>query len=64
MYNAHTMIRLAFWLFVLLLALSFFGISLQAIVNSPAGQANFAYTYNLLLQAWDWLVHFATQFKV
>src|SRR3989338_2526235 len=48
------MLRLIFWLFVLLLALSFFGISLQAIINSPAGQANFNYVLNLLSQVWQW----------
>lgn len=64
MYNIPTMFRTIFWVFVLLLALSFFGISLQAIINSPAGQANFAYAYDLLLQVWHWLVNFAQQFKV
>jgi len=58
------MFRTIFWVFVLLLALSFFGISLQAIINSPAGQANFAYVYDLLLQAWHWIVNFASQFKI
>ncbi|MFA6503125.1 MAG: hypothetical protein WCT45_02625 [Candidatus Paceibacterota bacterium] len=48
------MIRTIFWALVFLLALSFFGISLQAIVNSPAGQANFAYVSNLLSQLWLW----------
>jgi len=64
LYNTPAMFRLIFWIFVLLLALSFFGISLQAVINSPAGQANFAYAYDLILQAWHWLVTFATQFKV
>jgi len=48
------MLRTIFWILVLLLALSFFGISLQAIVNSPAGQANFAYISSLLSQLWLW----------
>ncbi len=42
------------WVLILILALSFFGISIQAIVNSPAGQANFAYLANLLHQVWQW----------
>ncbi|MFA5998131.1 MAG: hypothetical protein WC814_01975 [Candidatus Paceibacterota bacterium] len=50
----HEMIRLVFWTFVLLLALSFFGISIQAIINSPAGQANVSYLLDLLSQAWLW----------
>ena len=49
-----SILRLIFWILVLVLALSFFGISLQAIINSPAGQANFAYVYHLLTQAWLW----------
>ncbi len=49
-----SMLRTIFWALVLLLALSFFGISIQAIVNSPAGQENFAYLGHLLLQAWQW----------
>jgi hypothetical protein len=49
-----TALKLAFWILVLLLALSFFGISIQAIVNSPAGQENFTYLSNLLSQFWQW----------
>lgn len=48
------MLRTIFWAFVFLLALSFFGISIQAIVNSPAGQANVSYIMNLLSQLWLW----------
>jgi hypothetical protein len=51
------MLKTIFWIFVLLLALSFFGISLQAIVNSPAGQANFSYLYHLLVQGWLWATY-------
>ena len=47
--------KVAFWIFVLLLALSFFGISIQAIINSPAGQANFGYLLHVLSQGWQWL---------
>lgn len=54
------MLRTIFWVFVLLLALSFFGISIQAIINSPAGQANFSYVINLLSQVWQWLTQWAT----
>jgi hypothetical protein len=49
-----TALKLAFWILVLLLALSFFGISIQAIVNSPAGQENFTYLSSLLSQFWQW----------
>ena len=47
-------IKLIVWVFVLLLALSFFGISIQTIVSSPAGQANFNYIYSILQQVWQW----------
>lgn len=49
------MLKVIFWAFVLILALSFFGISIQAIINSPAGQANFNYVHGLLVQGWHWL---------
>jgi hypothetical protein len=52
------MLRILFWILVLLLALSFLGISIQAIINSPAGQANFDYAINLLSHAWQWLIAF------
>ncbi|MDD3531134.1 MAG: hypothetical protein PHV99_00875 [Candidatus Pacebacteria bacterium] len=47
-------LRTIFWALVLLLALSFFGISLQAIVNSPVGQANIHYVSGLLSDLWLW----------
>jgi hypothetical protein len=46
--------NLVFWVFVLVLGLSFFGISVKAIVESPAGQSNFAYLLYLLSQIWYW----------
>lgn len=50
------MIKLIFWVFVLVLALSFFGISIQAIVDSPAGHANVAYLSHLIAQVWSFIV--------
>lgn len=50
------MFRLIFWSIVGVLALSFFGISLQSIINSPAGQENFAYLWSFVVFAWDWIV--------
>jgi hypothetical protein len=52
------MLRLIFWTVVLILALSFFGISIQAIVTSPAGQENFSYVAELLVKAWRWISGF------
>lgn len=55
----YAILKTFFWIFVLVLALSFFGISIKTIVESPAGQANFAYLLDLFTQAWQWIVHFA-----
>jgi hypothetical protein len=52
------MFKLIFWILVGVLALSFFGISLQSIVNSPAGQENFAYLWHVLVSLWNWLTSF------
>jgi hypothetical protein len=49
------MLNLLFWVFVLLLSLSYLGISIETIINSPAGQANLAYVTHLLSQLWQWL---------
>jgi len=53
----HEMIRLVFWTLVLFLALSFFGISIKAIVDSPMGQANLTYLLNVLSQVWLWATY-------
>lgn len=53
-----SILKLFFWVLVLVLALSFFGISIQAVVDSPAGRANFAYIAQLAIQGWDWIVGF------
>jgi len=50
------MLKLIFWIFVLILALSFFGISIQTIISSPAGQANVNYVFHLLGQVWQWIL--------
>ncbi|MCR4333805.1 MAG: hypothetical protein NUV60_02220 [Patescibacteria group bacterium] len=50
-----SLLRLAFWTIILFFALSFFGISIQAIINSPAGQANLSYMINLFSQFWQWM---------
>ncbi len=50
------MAKLAIYIVAGILLLSFFGISLQAIVNSPAGQENFAYLWILTKMFWHWLL--------
>ncbi len=49
------MFKLIFWIVVGVLALSFFGISLQSIIESPAGQSNFHYVYVLLVDLWNYI---------
>lgn len=50
------MIRLVIWIIIGLLALSFFGISLQALVENPTNQHNMSYLFMLLKDGWDYLV--------
>lgn len=57
------MFGLIFWVFVLILGLSFFGISIKAIITSPAGQENFAYLFHLATIGWHWIVATIQQFK-
>lgn len=52
------MVKLIVLCVIGILILSFFGITIQGIVQSPAGQANFGYVGGLLAQGWDWLVTF------
>lgn len=58
------LLKLALWAIILVLALSFFGISIQAIVNSPAGQANFMFVNDLLMQAWQWAADLYARLQV
>ncbi len=57
------MFGLIFWIFLLVLGLSFFGISLKAIIESPAGQANFAYLFHFLSIGWASLLAVIHQLK-
>ena len=50
------MIRLVIWIIIGLLALSFFGISLQALVENPTNQNNMSYLFMLLKDGWDYLI--------
>lgn len=52
------LIKLVLLAIVALFVLSFFGISLQGIIESPAGQANLAFVWGYVLIAWDWLSNF------
>jgi len=58
------MIRTVFWIFIFILALSFFGISIQAIIESPAGQANVHYLLDIATSFWHWLSNFVLSFNM
>lgn len=47
------MAHLIIWVIVGLLALSFFGVSLQALVENPTNQNNMTYLANLLSDGWN-----------
>lgn len=49
------MLKLIFWIVVGILALSFFGISLRGIIESPAGQENFGFAWTLVVMGWDFV---------
>jgi hypothetical protein len=50
------MIRFLIILAILILALSFFGISIRSIVNSPVGHDNFTFMWELIKTGWHILV--------
>jgi len=47
------MIRLIVWVIIGLLALSFFGISLEALYNSQTNQENISFLEQLFRQGWN-----------
>ncbi|MEK9160659.1 MAG: hypothetical protein AAB440_01305 [Patescibacteria group bacterium] len=47
------MTRLIIWIIVGLLALSFFGISLRGLVDSPTNQDNVSFLTQMLNAGWD-----------
>jgi hypothetical protein len=47
------MIRTIILILVIVLLLSFFGISIQSVVNSPAGQENFGFLWDLIKDGWE-----------
>lgn len=46
------MIRTIILILVIVLVLSFFGISIQSVVNSPTGQENFGFLFDLVRDGW------------
>lgn len=47
------MIRLVIWVVIGLLALSFFGISLEALYNTPTNQENMNFLLKLFMEGWN-----------
>lgn len=56
------MIRFIIILAILLVALSYFGISVRHIVESPSGQDNFSYVWGLIQNGWEILLAWVTGF--
>jgi hypothetical protein len=54
------MVKVIFYIVILVLVLSFFGISLQHLVEAPATQDNFSFVWSLLMDGWDDVVQFVT----
>lgn len=52
------MLRLILLLIVIILVLSFFGISLQSVITSPTAHANFTYAWQLVVNGWNLIVQF------
>lgn len=48
-----SMVKLIIWIVIGVLALSFFGISLQGLIDDPTTQANFDFIFDLVEQGWD-----------
>ena len=53
------LVRLLIIVAILLLALSFFGISVRSIVESPTGHDNFTFIWELIRTGWHILVGWA-----
>lgn len=60
LYTLEHMVKLIFWIVVALLALSFFGISLQNLVEAPTTQNNFFFLFKLVGEGWDYIVTWVT----
>lgn len=60
------MVKLIVWIAIGLLALSFFGISLKSLIDSPTNQENVSFLTQLLQQGWNtmaaWLHTFLMPF--
>jgi len=56
------MIRTIILIVVIVLVLSFFGISIREVINSPTGQENFGFLGNLVEKGWGHIVELSDSF--
>ena len=49
------MLRIIFWVVVAVLFLSFFGISVQGLIENPTTQTNFGFVLSLVEEGWNTL---------
>lgn len=52
------MLRIVFWVIILVLFLSFFGISVESLFESPTTQSNFHFVLGLAGQGWETIWNF------
>jgi hypothetical protein len=55
------MVHLIIWIVIGLLALSFFGISLRALVDNPTNQDNMEFLTSTLHMGWDYILAWLTE---
>lgn len=56
------MVRLIILVLVLILALSYFGISIREIATSPTGQENFSFVWMYIQEGWYMVTSFVSGF--
>ncbi len=56
------MVRFIILILILIVALSYFGISIRHVVESPTGQDNFAFVWMYVKDGWDIIVSAAATF--
>jgi hypothetical protein len=47
------LLRTVIFIIIVLLVLSYFGLNIRAIVNSPTGQENFTYAQEIMINVWQ-----------
>jgi hypothetical protein len=54
------MLRIVFWTVIIVLFLSFFGISVQSLFENPTTQTNFDFIIGLVEEGWNTIWNFIT----